>query len=207
MKLAGPTSEDPEDPDTLSTRSSMIVDLQTLSAERWEEFVLLYTPLLRFWICARHVPVSDEDDLLQECLASVASGIHRFNSREADANFRGWLRTIVNRRVADYFRRQNDQPRNQSTCLDAVPDRRIRNREEIEAEEIAFTKLRNRAMELARQSVTQRTWEMFWKSAVEQVPTSEVANEFGVSQAAVRVARGRVLCRLRELLMDETEFR
>jgi DNA-directed RNA polymerase specialized sigma24 family protein len=58
-------------------------------------------------------------------------------------------------------------------------------------------------MELVRQNTTEKTWQMFWLSTVEQVPTADIAKEFSVSNAAVRVAKQRVLQRLRSLMTDE----
>lgn len=199
-------SEPPESRPELVTTSSLIYDLQIHSTERWDKFVLLYAPLLKFWIRGRHVPKSDEDDVLQECLTSIAAGLNGFCHDEENSSFRGWLRTIVNRRAADYFRQRDDEPQARPDSLESVPAPDTRTNEEMEAEEAAFRELKMRAMELTRQSTTQRTWEMFWKSAVEQIATSDVAGEYGVSQAAVRVARGRVLCRLRELLIEEPEI-
>ena len=57
-------------------------------------------------------------------------------------------------------------------------------------------------MQLVRSSTAEKTWQMFWLSVVEQVPTAEIAEQYGVSNAAVRVAKSRVLMRLRRLFVD-----
>jgi RNA polymerase sigma-70 factor (ECF subfamily) len=74
--------------------------------------------------------------------------------------------------------------------------------EEFETEEQALADLRARALELVRQTVDPRTWEMFWEFAVESRPASEVAKKFGVSDAGVRMAAGRIRKRLRDLMID-----
>jgi RNA polymerase sigma-70 factor, ECF subfamily len=43
-----------------------------------------------------------------------------------------------------------------------------------------------------------RTWTMFWRSVIDNVPTDTVAVELGVSAAAVRQARSRILRRVRQ---------
>ena len=53
-----------------ATRSSMIFDLKEFSEERWNNFVLVYTPLLKFWIRKKKVPSAAEDDILQESLTT-----------------------------------------------------------------------------------------------------------------------------------------
>jgi DNA-directed RNA polymerase specialized sigma24 family protein len=46
---------------------------------------------------------------------------------------------------------------------------------------------------------------MFWLSTVEKVPTTEIAQQFRVTTAAVRVAKQRVLQRLRLLMVEDIE--
>lgn len=58
-------------------------------------------------------------------------------------------------------------------------------------------------MELARQNCTENSWQMFWQTVVEDRPTADVAIEFAVSPAAVRMAHGRVLSVLRQYLIDD----
>ena len=108
--------------------------------------------------------------------------------------FRGWLRTIVNRRVADFFPsiRQMTKQRHQSFSRN-IETREERDPAELVAEETALKELEARALHLIRESTAERTWQMFWLSTVEQVPTAEIAKQFGVSSAAVRVAKARVL--------------
>ena len=65
-----------------------------------------------------------------------------------------------------------------------------------EAEKI----LSQRAVELVRAEFEQRTWEAWWKTAVEGRPAADVAAEMGMSLAAVYKAKSRVLLRLRQEL-------
>ena len=69
-------------------------------------------------------------------------------------------------------------------------------RSESEAEKI----LSQRAVELVRAEFEQRTWEAWWKTAVEGRPAADVAAEMGMSLAAVYKAKSRVLLRLRQEL-------
>ena len=56
------------------------------------------------------------------------------------------------------------------------------------------------AVELIRGEFEVRTWQAFWLTAVEARSPAEVAVELGMSPGAVRVAKSRVLKRLREEL-------
>jgi RNA polymerase sigma-70 factor (ECF subfamily) len=53
-------------------------------------------------------------------------------------------------------------------------------------------------LEYVRGEFEPRTWQMFWRTVVDDVPTAAVATELGVSTNSVRQARSRVLRRIRE---------
>ncbi|MCA9140615.1 MAG: sigma-70 family RNA polymerase sigma factor, partial [Planctomycetales bacterium] len=57
---------------------------------------------------------------------------------------------------------------------------------------------RRRMTELLRQEFDQRTWRMFWETAVVGREPADIADEMGVSKWAVYKARARVLQRLQQ---------
>ncbi len=59
-----------------------------------------------------------------------------------------------------------------------------------------------RGIELVRAEFEDRTWKVFWRSAVEGEPTADIARDLGISANAVRQAKSRVLRRLRAELGD-----
>ena len=110
----------------------MILELQAPSATRWKSFVLVYSPLLRFWISRKQVPSSATEDILQECLKSIFLGIGEFRRHKFEAgSFRGWLRTIVNRRIADYFRNSAGDKTAPPELLSGIEAREERDPEEL----------------------------------------------------------------------------
>jgi RNA polymerase sigma-70 factor (ECF subfamily) len=62
--------------------------------------------------------------------------------------------------------------------------------------------LYRRALQLIQGAFEERTWQMFWQTVIEDRPTADVAAEYGVTAAAVRKARSRVLHRLKEEVGD-----
>ncbi|WP_339736260.1 sigma-70 family RNA polymerase sigma factor [uncultured Gimesia sp.] len=185
------------------TRSSMIFDLKEFSQERWNNFVLVYSPLLKYWIRKKNVPPSAEDDVLQEALSKIHKSIGNFERDAAKGKFRGWLRTIVERRAADYFRSLTEDQRAPQEVLDAVVSRDQKDAEEIDGEQQALEEVKARALELVRESTAEKTWQMFYMNTVDGVPPAEIAKQFGTTKANVRVAKSRVLGRLRKYLIDD----
>jgi RNA polymerase sigma-70 factor (ECF subfamily) len=62
--------------------------------------------------------------------------------------------------------------------------------------------LLHRALAMIRGEFEPRTWEAFWQTAVDGRPAADVAAELGMTPGAVRVAKSRVLHRLRTDLGD-----
>ena len=62
--------------------------------------------------------------------------------------------------------------------------------------------LMHRALEQIRDDFVETTWDLFWRATVLGHPTDLIANENGVTPAAVRQAKSRVLRRLRKQLGD-----
>lgn len=192
-----------QDASELLTRSSLILGLKTFSRDRWTNFVLVYAPLLKYWIRQKEVPASAADDVLQDSLQSIFSSIENFHRDSTKGKFRGWLRTIVERRIADYFRIKPIEIPTSPQQLGNIPTPLQKSPETVEEEQKVIEEMRARAMELVRRSTTEKTWQMFWLSTVEQLPTAEIAKQFDVSNAAVRVAKQRVLHRLRILMLED----
>ena len=64
------------------------------------------------------------------------------------------------------------------------------------------TSLHRRALELVRGEFEDRTWQMFWRTFIDERPPAAVAGELGVTPAAVRKAKSRVLHRLKQQFTD-----
>lgn len=57
-----------------------------------------------------------------------------------------------------------------------------------------------RAAELIRGDFEERTWQAFWLSTVENLPSDEISVRLNMTANAIRQARFRVLARLREFV-------
>jgi RNA polymerase sigma-70 factor (ECF subfamily) len=169
--------------------------------EAWARLVRLYGPLVDLWTCRAKLQPADARDVFQEVFRAVAESIGSFRKDRPGDRFRGWLRTIVRNKLADHFRRQGTQPvaaggseaylRLQEIEGRATP---AEDREELDA----LQQLRLRALELIRCEFEERTWQAFWRVVAGGEATKNVAEDLGVTSSAVRLAKSRVLRRLRE---------
>ena len=62
--------------------------------------------------------------------------------------------------------------------------------------------LYQQAVQAARAEFPDRVWQMFWRLTADGRPAPQVAEEFGMTPAAVRQAKSRVLRRLKQLVGD-----
>ena len=74
-----------------------------------------------------------------------------------------------------------------------------------EQEVAAQNALVRRALEQIKDQFQQRTWNAFWRTAVDGQSAVDVGDELGMSAGAVRVAKSRVLQRLRSELGELIE--
>lgn len=183
---------------SLSTSVSLIDRARSQESEAWSTLTRLYGPLIYSWARRSGLRPEDAADILQNVLMSVWKGLPDFIADRADSSFRGWLRTITRNAVREWARRGANRIAAGSLEAD-LPAPGIA--EEDGPEEL-FGGLTQQALRLARESADERTWNAFWKCTMEDMAVADVASLLGMSPAAVRQAKYRILCRLRGLLAD-----
>jgi RNA polymerase sigma-70 factor, ECF subfamily len=170
----------------------------------WERLVALYAPLVLYWCRQWGLREDDAADVFQDVFQSVATHLASFRS-EPSGTFRGWLRTITRNKVNDALRRRRREPlgvggSEAQAQLTQFPEP-VAPDEDASAD-VAVSALLRRGLELIRDEFEARTWQAFWLTAVEGRSPKDVAAELGMSGGAVRVAKSRVLHRLRAELGD-----
>ncbi len=184
------------------TSLTLLVRLRANDGDAWGVMIRLYSPLVAYW-CGRHgVRGADAEDVMQEVFQAAAAHMEDFRRAQKGDSFRAWLRGITRNMVLQHFRRNKRSP-TPSGGTDAKlrlesladPTSDLVN-EEDPVEELDA--LRRRALELVRAEFEERTWRSFWLTVVEGRSPVAIAAEMGVSAAAVRMAKSRVLHRLRE---------
>jgi RNA polymerase sigma-70 factor, ECF subfamily len=184
-----------------ATSRSLLARARDHDPGAWERMVALYAPLVLHWCRRWGLPTTDAADVFQDVFQSVAAHLGGFRRDRDGDTFRGWLRAITRNKVNDYFRRREREPgavggSEARVLLAQLP-------ESLPAEEdAAENAVLHRALDLVRGEFEPRTWQAFWRTAVEDLPAGDVAAELGMSAGAVRVAKSRVLHRLRAELGD-----
>ena len=171
------------------------------SAEDWQRIHDIYRPLIHTWL-TRIPGLRDEiDDQMQEVLLIVVREIAEF-TRQREGSFRAWLRAITVNRVRGYWRERKKRP---LVGLDPSATEGFLDRLADPADELAAQWDRdhdqhvvNHLLASVRGDFQSTTWEAFRRFALAGVPAAQVGAELGLSEAAVMLAKCRVLKRLRE---------
>jgi RNA polymerase sigma-70 factor (ECF subfamily) len=204
-------AESPETPRSMpdpkrNTSTTLLQRLRANDGDAWRVMVQLYTPLVCHWCARAGVRGADAEDVAQEVFHAAATHMEQFRRERPGDSFRGWLRGITRNMVLQHFRRGQRHPRASGGTdalvqLHEVADSAaLDDADEDPAEEMDA--LRRRALELVRGEFEERTWRAFWMTVVEGRSPVDIAADMGVTPTAIRMAKSRVLHRLKEEFGD-----
>src|SRR5262249_23529324 len=192
-----------------ATSRSLLARVRADEPAAWERLVTLYAPLVLHWCRRGGLREQDVADVFQEVFQAVLLHIGTFRKERASDTFRGWLRRITQNKVRDHFRKQGREAHGEGGS--SARERLAQHPGPLPAEDDRVDYdgrergLLTRALDLIRGEFEERTWTAFWRTAVEGRAAKDVADELSMSPGAVRVAKSRVLHRLREELGELME--
>jgi RNA polymerase sigma-70 factor (ECF subfamily) len=188
--------------DEPATSASLLLRLRDRGDHAaWSRFVEVYRPLIHGFARKHGLQEADAADLAQEVLRAVARSVGRLDYDPRRGSFRGWLFTVVRNQLRDFRDRQRRQtPGSGSSGVQQLlneqptPPESPEEEWDREHERRLFTW----AAEQVRPTVQAATWQAFWQTAVEGKSGQEVAQELGMTVAAVYLAKSRVMARLKQ---------
>ena len=182
----------------LST-SSLLRRAAGCEPEAWQRLVRLFAPVVRYWSRRSGVPEQDIQDVTQEVFAALAVRLGDYRDDRARTSFPNWLYGIATHKIGDYFRHRREAaiggPEGQE-WLQHLPAPSA-DPESSDDPSGTLDDLYQRALGVVRSEFEERTWRAFWRVAVDDLSPAEVAGEMGMTGAAVRRAKSRVIRRLK----------
>ena len=183
------------------TQHSLLLRARTGEEEAWKDLTDLYRPLIIGWLNRQGVPAVDLEDLSQDVLLSVVKHLPSFEHSGRRGAFRSWLRTIVCSRTTEYWRAigANTQASGGSGATAALqqiadPDSDLNRQWDEEHDRYVLGCL----VDLVEGEFEPATLQAFRRLALDGAGGAEVAEELGMSVAAVYRAKSRVLQRIRQ---------
>ena len=193
----------PRDDAAGTTSLTLLERVRGRDDDAWRRLVALYSPLLRHWCRRWGVTGGDADDVVQEVFQAVSGGLEGFRRDREGDSFRNWLRGVARHKALSLFRRRGLRGPGGTDFYRKsllVPDPACGPVPDDGEEGQLVGALYEDALRLVRGEFEARTWQAFWRSAVEGQSPSLIAADLGVTPAAVRQSKSRVLRRLKEAL-------
>ncbi|MFO0888579.1 MAG: sigma-70 family RNA polymerase sigma factor [Isosphaeraceae bacterium] len=186
-----------------STSTSLLRRAIDRQPDAWKNLVKIYTPLVRHWCRQAGIGDADVADISQEVFAAISTSLPRFRADHPGTSFRAWMRGIARNKLCDH-RAARREPAFGGTeaqqRLQQIPSPAPALDSGLELSEppAELSAVYRRALKLIQTEFAETTWKAFWRVAIDDVPTDEVARELGLTPNTVRQHKSRVLRRLKE---------
>jgi RNA polymerase sigma factor (sigma-70 family) len=176
------------------TRQSLLIRIRDLGDQpAWEEFHARYATMIRGW-CCQWFP-RESDDMVQEVLLLLAKSLREFEYDPRKGRFRGYLKTVTHRLMADLKKSPATNPAfdDEEMLIEIEASQDLQDR----LAAIFDFELLDLVKEQVRSRVEERTWLAYVGTAEEWRKPAEVARELGMKVGAVFQAKHSVITQLR----------
>lgn len=203
-----PSDSRSEKSDSFLTSDGLIRRAKRDDPEAWQRLVKLYSPRV-YQLCSQSG--LDADTIVQDVFLKVWQALPKFEFRPQEKSFRPWLRMIVKHAVVDHWRRDGNRPdvawggTTGNTVIENLLDPNENSSGDspwsaFDDSILSKIELVHCALQMIQSEFKPNTLEAFRLTVIENLSIAETAAKLGISETAVRIARSRVLKRLREEL-------
>ena len=183
------------------TNHSLIARVKNVDdGASWAEFLEIYQPVVFRMARKRGLQDADAHDVVQQVFMSIARAIDRWQPSPEQPLFRAWLVTIARNAITNALvRRPRDAASGSSSVMELLhgqPD--PADAAELQAE--ANKEFVRWATAQIRHEFSASTWEVFWRTAIDDQSVADVMKATGRTAGSIYVIRYRVIARLKEKL-------
>lgn len=184
------------------TRASLILRLSDpTDSAAWEEFVAIYQPLVFRLGRRKGMQPADAQELVQEVMLAISRSVAGWVPDRDRGRFRDWLYRIARNLMTNFLTRRKYQNwgTGDSRVAELIQQQPDPACEEATLYDLEFRReLFHQVAEQVKSEVTEKTWDAFRLSCIEEIPIRDVAERLGMSVGSIYIARSRVIFRLRE---------
>lgn len=187
------------------TRESLLVQVRSpANREAWDQFALIYRPVI--YRLARHRGLQDADaqDLAQQVLIAVASAIGNWQKSNEAVRFHHWLRRVARNAIVNALsRRPHDRAAGGTSIHELLQEQPCDDLESDAQIELEYRReIYLQAARTVRGDIEPDTWRAFEMTVVENRGIDETAIELDKPIGSIYAARSRVMRRLREAVRE-----
>ncbi len=183
-----------------TTRASLLIRIKNArDTDAWTQFHDLYAPLIYRYARGRGLGREDAEDVRSKCYEAIVRQIPTFDYNKAKGGFKAWLRTMVDRRVIDLFRKRREQQADTGD-LRGLEDNQP-SPDEVWEKQWKHQHIKY-CVELLRREVSQQTFEAFFMVVIDERPVAEVCDALGMNRNQIYKAKERMLRRVRKKMVE-----
>ena len=182
-----------------TTKRSLLSKIKEGDAVRWEEFYRTYAPLI--WIRGRdrNLTPSERQDLIQDVMVSMFSGIGHFKYDTAKGRFRDYIRKIIDRRAVDIIRKR-DIAQSVGDDIEHAVDDHGRDDDDKKWTDYWKEHVFTQALVELKGEIEPKTYQAFELYAIDGWSVAETAKFTGMSASSVYVAKNRAMEKLKDII-------
>jgi RNA polymerase sigma factor (sigma-70 family) len=187
------------------TRDSLLVQARSpANREAWDQFALIYRPVIYRLARQRGLQDADAQDLAQQVLMAVASAIGSFEKSSEEARFRHWLRRVARNAIINALSRMpRDRPAGGTSAQELLlAQLNVDPESDIQIELEYRRELYLRAARMVRGDVEVETWRAFEMTVIENLSIEEAAARLDKPVGTIYASRSRIMRRLREAVRE-----
>ena len=190
------------------TRATLLANVQSPeNREAWEEFVVIYRPVIYRMARRQGMQDADAQDVAQNILVRIAGAIGNYEQQDG-IRFRHWLRRVARNAILSAITRSPKDAARGGTAAADLLDQQTDTDPGVDAdlEKEYRRELYLRAAASVRTDVNAETWQAFELTVVKGLACEDVAKQLGKSVGTVYAARSRIIKRLRDRIrrMEES---
>lgn len=184
---------------SLNTSASLLIRIRDpQDGEAWDQFMDIYTSIVRDYCFQRRLQKNDIDDLVQDVMSSVAKAIRTFEYDPARGRFRAWLGTVTANKIKSFLAKQSRRNGIPIGDDSEPPASKLNHFSDPDQEwiEIFSERIFKTACSIVQQQVNETAWQCFEMSWSKNMPASDIADQLEIPVHLVYVNKSRVLKRL-----------
>jgi RNA polymerase sigma-70 factor (ECF subfamily) len=172
-------------------------------AGAWQEFLSIYSPIVRDYCLQRRLQISDVDDIVQEVMTTISMAIRQFDYDPTKGRFRSWLGTVAANRIRNHLEKQSNR---RSQSIDSIAgydgDSGVLPQPQLCADpdsawvELFSERIYAAACQRIRPEVSELQWSCFEATWVRNENAADVAHALQLPVHQIYVNKSRVLKRL-----------
>ncbi|MGB0717340.1 MAG: sigma-70 family RNA polymerase sigma factor [Phycisphaerae bacterium] len=183
-----------------STRASLLVRVRDSSdAAAWRELEARYSTLLKRYCRRRGIGAADIDDICQIAWSKLAQGLRNFQYDPSKGRFRGYLYQVLRSAISRQFAHRG----NDATWLASHEELANLVNSQDSEDDLWEQEWTDHHFRIAFQTV-EDTFDpqnvAIFRRLLAGSPVSRIAEEFGVTPAAINQSKHRIRTRMRELI-------